>query len=264
MRILALDAATEACSAALLVGDSLISRYEEIGRGHAERILLMVEELLAESGLGLSALDGIAACIGPGGFTGVRITVATAQGLAFGASLPVVAIPSLESLAFRALSRHAREELALACLDARMAEVYWGLYGKDAERGVVAIDPPHVSPPDAVSLSGAFGAGGAPGEGGVVGFTSALKVCGIGRGFSAYPTLAQIPGLVLPAADLRALPDAREIAILGQYRFLAGEGLDPADLSPLYLRDQVALTEAERHGTVTKGISNSGLEKSRD
>jgi tRNA threonylcarbamoyladenosine biosynthesis protein TsaB len=127
-----------------------------------------------------------------------------------------------------------------------MGEVYWATYAKDAERGVVATQAPRVSPPA------------------VVGLIEALPHRGIGRGFSAYPLLAQLEGLVLSEADRRALPDAREIARLGVCRLHAGEALDPADLTPLYLRDQVALTEAERHGTVTQGISNSGLEKSRD
>jgi len=246
VRILALDAATEACSAALLDGDSLIRRYDEIGRGHAERILVMVEELLAESGLALSALDAIAACIGPGGFTGVRITVATVQGLAFGASLPVVAVASLEALAARALSGADADTHALACLDARMGEVYWGVFRPDARRGVAATQPPRVSPPEAV------------------GPIEVRKLRGIGRGFSAYPALAQQAGLVLAVGAQTALPDAREVATLGACRFRAGEALDPADLTPLYLRDQVALTEAERHRSVTNGRSNSGLEKSRD
>jgi tRNA threonylcarbamoyladenosine biosynthesis protein TsaB len=246
VRILALDAATEACSAALLDGESLIGRYDEIGRGHAERILVMVEELLAESRLALSELDAIAACIGPGGFTGVRITVASVQGLAFGASLPVVAVSSLEALAARALVGEDADTRALVCLDARMGEVYWGVFRADAERGVAPTQPPRVSPPGAVRP------------------VEAHKLRGIGRGFSAYPALTELVRPVFAAGDQRALPDARLVATLGARRFRAGEALDPADLTPLYVRDQVALTEAERHRTVTKGRSNSGLEKSRD
>jgi tRNA threonylcarbamoyladenosine biosynthesis protein TsaB len=246
MRILALDAATEACSVALRVGDSLIGRYEEIGRGHAERILTMVQEVLAESELALSSLDGIAACIGPGGFTGVRITVATVQGLAFGASLPVVAVASLESLAYRALHREGADGRALACLDARMGEVYWAVYRPDVALGVAATQAPRVSPPEAVGL------------------IETLPHRGIGRGFSAYPSLRELTGLRVSEADQQSLPDAREIALLGELRLRAGGAIDPADLAPLYLRDQVARTEAERHGTVTKERSNSGLEKSRD
>ena len=85
MRLLALDTATEACSVALLTERGVFGRFEEVGRGHAERILGMVDGVLAEAGVGLAMLDGIAASVGPGAFTGVRISVSVAQGLAFGA-----------------------------------------------------------------------------------------------------------------------------------------------------------------------------------
>src|SRR5271165_5055248 len=120
MRVLALDAATEACSVALLDGDRLYARHEEFGKGHADRLLAMVDEVLAEAVLTLSALDGIAASIGPGAFTGVRITVSVAQGLGFGAALPIVPVSTLETLAQQALQAMPDEQRVLACLDARM------------------------------------------------------------------------------------------------------------------------------------------------
>ena len=226
MRILALDTATEACSVALLRGDEMICRLAEGGPSHAPRVLGMVQAVLAEAQISLSALDGIAASIGPGAFTGVRISVAVAQGLAFGADLPVAAVTTLEALAYQAIASGA--ERALACLDARMGEVYWGCFSADPGRGVIASNPGRVGPPQSVVLPG-------PGT-----------YRGIGRGFSAYAVLAALPGLQLDANDGRALPNAREFARLGALRLAAGEGLDPAQLSPLYLRDKVALTEAER------------------
>src|SRR5258708_37356094 len=114
MRVLGIDAATEACSVALLSGDELISRFAEGGRPHAQQVLGMVEAVLAEAEARLSMLDGITASIGPGAFTGVRISVAVAQGLAFGARLPVVPGSTLETLAFHVLRSGARH--ALACL----------------------------------------------------------------------------------------------------------------------------------------------------
>ncbi len=90
MRVLALDAATEACSVALLTNGAAIARTLESGKGNALNILRMAEEVLAEGQISLSMLDGIAASVGPGAFTGVRISVAVAQGLAFGAGLKVV------------------------------------------------------------------------------------------------------------------------------------------------------------------------------
>jgi tRNA threonylcarbamoyladenosine biosynthesis protein TsaB len=226
MRVLAVDAATEACSVALLSGDELISRFAEGGRSHAEHVLDMVEAVLAEAEASLSMLDGIAASIGPGAFTGVRISVAVAQGLAFGAGLRVVPVSTLEALAFQVIRSGAGQ--ALACLDARMGEVYWGCLAADIARGVGWSCPASVGPPASVVLP-------APGA-----------YRGIGRGFGAYPALAALPGLELDPKDSEALPNAREFARLGALRLERAEGMDPADLSPLYLRDKVALTEAER------------------
>jgi tRNA threonylcarbamoyladenosine biosynthesis protein TsaB len=226
MRVLAVDTATEASSVALLSGEELICRHTEGGPSHAQQILGMVEAVLAEAQVSLSLLDGIAASIGPGSFTGVRISVAVAQGLAFGAGLRVVPVSTLEALAFHAM-RHGAAHV-LACLDARMGEVYWGCFAADLVRGVAASSPASVGPPGSVVLP-------VPGP-----------HRGIGRGFTAYPALAALPGLELDPDDGRALPNARDFARLGALRFRLAEGLDPADISPLYLRDKVALTEAER------------------
>jgi tRNA threonylcarbamoyladenosine biosynthesis protein TsaB len=231
MRILAVDAATERCSVALLSGEELTGRVAERGPAHAEQILGMVDGVLAEAGVSLSMLDGIAASIGPGAFTGIRISVAVAQGLAFGADLPVIPVTTLEALAYQSMRSGAAH--ALACLDARMGEVYWGCFAADPLYGLVATSAARVGTPDSVVLpAAALPAGGV--------------YRGIGRGFAAYPALAALPGLHLTPRDREALPDAREFAVLGARRLRNGEGRDPADLSPLYLRDKVALTEAER------------------
>ena len=222
MRVLAVDTATEACSVALLSGDELIGRSAQGGLSHAQQILGMVDAVLAEAQVSLSMLDGIAASIGPGAFTGVRISVAVAQGLAFGAGLRVAAITTLEALA----GQVPHGGPVMACLDARMGEVYWGCYTADSRLGVLSLGPAAVGPPQSVVLP-------APGT-----------YRGIGRGFAAYPVLAALPGLLI--TDSQALPNAREFARLGALRLEAGQGLDPADLTPLYLRDKVALTEAER------------------
>jgi tRNA threonylcarbamoyladenosine biosynthesis protein TsaB len=224
VRVLALDAATEACSVALLINDVAITRTFESGKGNAVNILGMAEEVLAEGQTSLSMLDGIAASVGPGAFTGVRISVAVAQGLAFGAGLKVVPVTTLEALALQVLEGSGSR--AIACLDARMGELYWGCFAWHDARGVRECGASRVGPPESVS-------------------TPSGRYLGIGRGFSAYPVLATLPGVEIDALRSAALPNAREIARLGALR-LAGEGLDPADLKPLYLRDKVALTEAER------------------
>src|ERR1700691_5004222 len=184
MRVLALDTATEACSVALLDDNGVIGRYEEPGRGHAAQILAMVDAVLAQAGVSLSMLDGIAASIGPGAFTGVRIGVAAAQGLAFGAGLRLVGVSTLEALAMRALDD--RTGSALACLDARMGEVYWGCYADDPRRGVRALAPPRVGAAGSVNLPAARDG------------SAAWR--GIGRGFAAYPELGRLPGVVVDPA----------------------------------------------------------------
>ena len=225
MRVLAVDAATEACTVALLSGDELIGRVAEGAPSHARQILAMVDAVLAEAQVSLGMLDGIAASIGPGAFTGVRISVAVAQGLAFGADLRVAAVTTLEALAAQVPQKLS----VIACLDARMGEVYWGCFTVDAGRvWVAASSPAAVGPPESVVLP------------------SPRVHRGIGRGFAAHPQLAALPGLELSLEDSLALPNAREIARLGAWRLSHGEGLDPVDLIPLYLRDKVALTEAER------------------
>ena len=226
MRVLALDAATEACSVALLVDGRLTGRSIESGKGTAAKIVKMAEEVMAEGQVSLSMLDGIASSVGPGAFTGVRITVAVAQGLAFGAGLPVAGVTTLEALALQVLSEAGAH--ALACLDARMGEVYWARFAADAAAGVLAIGAAKVSPPESVAVE--------PGA----------RYLGVGRGFCAYPMLCAIAGVELDAARSQALPNAREVARLGALQLAAGRGLDPADLKPLYLRDKVAFTEAER------------------
>jgi tRNA threonylcarbamoyladenosine biosynthesis protein TsaB len=230
MRLLALDSATETCSVALLCDGRLVERDSNSGRADAQQLLAMVSEVLAEARVALADLDGIAASVGPGAFTGVRISVAVAQGLAFGAGLRVAAVSTLEALALQALQDCApgpQPMQAIACLDARMHEVYWGCFATDGLQGVVATTTPQVSAPEAISLPGSH-------------------YLGIGRGFGAYPALCVLPGVELRPGAAAAAPRAREFARLGALRLALGQAQDPAELQPLYLRDKVAQTEAER------------------
>jgi tRNA threonylcarbamoyladenosine biosynthesis protein TsaB len=131
MRILALDAATEACSAALLDGTALTERFEVIGRGHANRLLPMVDALLREAGRPLREIDAVAFGRGPGGFTGLRIAAGIAQGLAAGAGKPVLPVSNLAAIAAGAARTHG-PALVVACLDARMNQVYWAAFDTGA------------------------------------------------------------------------------------------------------------------------------------
>lgn len=229
MRILALDTATEGCSVALALDGEIIESCAEPGNGHASMILPMIDALLARAGIPLGALEGIAVGIGPGAFTGVRIGVSVAQGLAFAVSLPVMPVNSLEALAMNFLRDDIAPVQVLACLDARMGEVYWAVYMTHSERGVAALCPPRVDPPGQVGVH-----------------DSGTPIRGIGRGFRAYPQLAQIPRLVLAAADAGALPQAAQMVRIALIRAKLGEWIEPAQLQPLYLRDKVARTEQER------------------
>jgi tRNA threonylcarbamoyladenosine biosynthesis protein TsaB len=223
VRLLALDTATESCSAALLVGDRLLTREAELARGHAERILPMVDELLGEAGIGLRGLDAIAFGRGPGSFTGVRLAAGIAQGLAFGAGLGVVAISDLRALAQRGLDGGSSVTRVLVCNDARMKEVYWGCFERGADGLALASGPERVGPAQSVQL---------PSE-----WTDAS---GLGRGFAAYPVLRTLPGVEVRETWDRLLPRAAEVARLAVPQVTAGQLLDPQAAVPVYLRDDVA------------------------
>jgi len=224
MKILALDTATEACSAALRIGGETIERFEVLGRGHAERLLPMVQEVLAEAGVALSTLDAIAFGRGPGSFTGLRIGAGVTQGLAFGAGLRVVPVSDLAALASQAAmaSGHAQ---VLACLDARMAQVYWAAFDCSDTAAPRALTPEAVANPEDVWL---------PEKG------SRTLFFGAGHGLSAYPALHTMLGERLGGFEAGLLPHAREIALIASAEVARGGGVDPELAVPVYLRDEVA------------------------
>ncbi|HKJ75724.1 MAG TPA: tRNA (adenosine(37)-N6)-threonylcarbamoyltransferase complex dimerization subunit type 1 TsaB, partial [Gammaproteobacteria bacterium] len=151
MRVLALDTATEACSVALWLDGSILERHEIAPRGHADRVLAMMEAVLAEAGVALRELDGLGFGRGPGAFTGVRIAAGVAQGAAFGADLPVVPVSTLATLA-RGVQAEGTAERVLAAIDARKGEVYWGAYGRGPDGGTVSVVEECVAPPGQVPI----------------------------------------------------------------------------------------------------------------
>ena len=223
MKIVALDTSTDWLSVAAFDGSIVTSMRERAGTASSERVLPAVAAVLADAGWTLAQLDGIAYAAGPGSFTGVRIACGVAQGLAFGAGLPVIAVPTLGAIAHTAWRLHGANRV-FACLDARMQEVYVASY----ERHGVAwtlVDGPNVLMPGEVSVPvGAWH--------------------GAGTGFAAYPDLAARLGLV--DADPAITPDAQSVAEWAWPQFVAGEGLPAALAQPLYVRHRVALTSAER------------------
>ena len=215
MKLLAIDTATERCSVALSIDDRILERATQTQRGHADLVLPMVEAVLAEGGLTLRQLDGLAYGRGPGAFTGVRIAVGVAQGLAYGAQLVTVGISDLAAVAQQFASARAP---ILVCMDARMNEVYWGRFAATPEGLVEPISAERVDRPEAVE----------PGDATVF----------AGTGFDAYPQLlAGRAGVTVHGA---ARPHARDIARLAAAELRAGRGQPPERAQPVYLRDQVA------------------------
>ncbi|MEI8299343.1 MAG: tRNA (adenosine(37)-N6)-threonylcarbamoyltransferase complex dimerization subunit type 1 TsaB [Pseudomonadota bacterium] len=236
MKLLAIDTATEALSVALLHDGEVDGRFEVIGRGHAERLLPMVDEMLAAAGWSLASLDAIAFGRGPGAFTGVRIAVSVAQGLAFGAGLPLIPVSDLAALGLQALLQ-ARTEghaatAALACLDARMAEVYAAVVRRRADGGVDLLSE-QLLRPELVSLDVLDG-----GE----------TAVGAGHGFSAHVSMAPALGSRLVATYPSLLPRAHEIARLAALEFAAGRVVAAEEGQPVYLRDDVATRSTRAPG----------------
>lgn len=223
MRILALETSTEYCSVALWQDGTVISRCDLAGQKHSEMLIAMLDALLKDAGLRVQDMDGIAFGMGPGSFTGVRIACGAAQGLAFGANLPVAGVCTLEALA-EATGR----PQVIAALDARMGEIYHAAYEK--RDGVWAtVSEPRLCKPEAAPLL--------HGE----------SWFGAGSGFAMHgAALSGRYAKQLQDTDGVAVPQAAAIAALGAAQFAQGNGMDAAQALPLYLRDKVALKLSER------------------
>jgi len=227
MRILALDTSTDWCSVAVGDGERWFLRDEPAGQVHSERLLPLVNAALEEAGASLADLDGVAFGAGPGSFTGIRIACGVAQGLAFAAALPVIAVPTLAAIAHAAFRAH-RWERVIACLDARMREVYTAAYVRRADDWEEVAAPAVNVPQAVVAPLIAQGANWA----------------GAGNGFAAYPEL--VARLALERVDASIRPAAQAIGELALPRLARGEGVRAADALPVYVRHRVALTTAER------------------
>jgi tRNA threonylcarbamoyladenosine biosynthesis protein TsaB len=222
MRFAAIETSGDWCSVALWRDGEIASLERRAPNRHSELALPMLEKLLENAGLTASQLDGVAFGAGPGSFTGLRIACGLAQGLAFARGLPVVPISS-----FEAIAQESGETRVVACIDARMREVYYSALEKQggahsrAWREVLSgqcVAPQDAPPP--------------PGEG----------WAGCGNGFQAYPEF--LSGKIVRKKP-EVHPTAFAVAQLAAPRFAAGEGIDAALAAPVYLRDKVAFTTQE-------------------
>jgi tRNA threonylcarbamoyladenosine biosynthesis protein TsaB len=224
MKFLALDTSTEACSVALDLDGQIIALDEVCPQQHSKRILPMVQQLLADAGVSLHQLDGIIFGRGPGSFTGVRIGVSVAQGLAFGADLPVFGVSTLAAMA-QAAALQQNATAVIAAIDARMAEVYIAAYALDEEGLMQAITPEIAAKPAALpevltSLR----------------FTS--QVLGVGTGWQTYPQALQqlAPALI---AEAILYPSAQFMLPFATRAWQQQLFVSADQAEPVYVRDEV-------------------------
>jgi tRNA threonylcarbamoyladenosine biosynthesis protein TsaB len=218
VKLLGIETATEACSAAVLVDNEVVERFEIAPRKHNELILPMCEAVLADAGISLKQLDGIAFGCGPGAFTGIRIAASVTQGIALAHDLPVASISTLANLAYQAEVNDG--ELIVPAIDARMDEVYWGLYKKTAE-SVELVEEEKVQFPNLVIVEDKIS-------------------YGLGTGWGTYNQVMQ-QQLTINSDNIidDALPHAKVTVQLAKLKYLNKKMVDAAHALPVYLRNQV-------------------------
>ncbi len=224
MNILGFDTSTEACAVGVITDVECVSRFELTPRRHTECVLPWSEELLAQVGLQKTQLHAIAVGVGPGAFTGVRLAVSIAHGMALGLSLPLIGVSTLACIA-----QSCTHDGPIAVLmDARMDECYVGFYQK--QKGIVkALAPEQLLAPETICLP------------------FAGEWMAVGSGLASYAE--RLPADLLnqfTRSDSTALPHADALLQIAAHDFIAGLALAPEQIQPTYLRDKVALTIKER------------------
>lgn len=227
MKVLAIETAGDACSCAVLADANCYERHRIAPRRHAELVLGMVGELLDEAGVDLAGLDVLAFGRGPGSFTGVRVATGVIQGLAYGAGLPVVPVSSLQALA-QGASRESGRTKVLAAFDARMDEVYWGVYQAGGDGLMAARMEECACAADAVPL---------PSEG---------EWFGTGGGWGAYgDVLTARAGDLLAGTEPNRLARALDVAMLARAAHARGDSVPASSALPVYIRNRVARKRGE-------------------
>tara|TARA_Y100001936_G_scaffold94253_2_gene92789 strand:- start:21455 stop:22126 length:672 start_codon:yes stop_codon:yes gene_type:complete len=223
LKILAFDTSTNYCSISILIDGKTLSQNIHVEQRHSEFLLPGLHKLLAESELTLVQLDGIAFGAGPGSFTGLRIACGVAQGLAFGADLPVIGISTLEALAQQVGTGH-----VVTAIDARMGEIYHAAYAKSIDDWENVSAPVLCSPKYAPKIP-------------------ENNWVGCGSGFDIYhDELRRHYRKSINNFEIGFIPNARDIAQLAEYRFPQGLWVNPIEATPIYIRNKIALKENER------------------
>lgn len=220
LTILALDTSTEACSVALLRNNQILSQFIVSERDHTQRILPMVDQILSEADCQLSSLDAIAFGRGPGSFTGVRIGIGIAQGLALGADKPLLAVSTLATLAQGAY-RTVKAENVITAIDARMNEIYFGQYQRNTDGEWIVLGSEKVIHPEQVITT-------------LQPFKQPKSVYAVGTGWQTYPNMIANPQFI----ELN-LPHAEDMLPIAQKMWEKGLLTLVADVEPIYLRNEV-------------------------
>ena len=230
MKILAIETATEACSAALLLNGDIVEQYQFAPRQHTKLILPMMDDLLNQADITLSQLDALAFGRGPGAFTGVRIAAAVIQGAAFGADLPVVPVSTLAALAQQGLDE-SDDPFVFSALDARMDEVYWGVYQRGESGLAESMIKEMVVAASQVKIPKQLAGQG----------------MGMGMAWQRYhDELFQRMGTRISRIEAQRYPKAAEVARLAVKAFELNQAVPAEQAIPLYLRDNVAKKKSER------------------
>ncbi len=218
MNILALETATDPGSVALWLDGEVLARNCPDALSNSETLLPLAESTLREAGLGFADLDGIAFGTGPGSFTGLRVACGVAQGLAVARDLPLLGVGTLAAMALASGGQR-----VIVALDARMGEVYFGAFEAGEVQGGIGVYPPAAVP---------------------LPTSSGWLACG--NGLAAYPELRALLSPFVDAWQVALMPSAEAVVRLAAPRLERGERIDPADAAPLYVRNKVAKTVAER------------------
>jgi len=230
MNLLALETSTDVGSIALWRDGDILLRTCPTGVSHSLTLLPLIAATMAEAGLGFTDLQGIAFAAGPGAFTGLRVACGVAQGLAFAHDIPLLPLGTLDALAIASGGQR-----VLVALDARMGEVYFGCF--EAGRAT-----PLAIRLDAHSAQGTIGVYSPV----AVPLPESTGWLACGNGLAAYPALRERLSTCVDQWRPDLMPSADAVARLAAPRLASGERLDPANAVPVYVRDKVAQTVAER------------------